>query len=134
MKNNWKKYAAIAFGLGMMATLPACGSISETKKVPEEAGSYELLEMTSEGATYDRQLIQAAGMDVYTMELDEDGTGTITIDGTSDLTWGDGKIRVEGEEDAFPYEYKDNIITITVEEGNSLKFGKDDALSSAAAE
>lgn len=58
----------------------------------------------------------------------------ITIDGTSDPTWGDGKIRAEGEEDAFPYEYKDNIFTITVEEGTSLKFGRDDALSSAAAE
>lgn len=91
---------------------------------PEEAGSYQLYEMTFEGEVFDNDFLETSGFELYTMELSADGTGWLKIDGKSAITWGDGKITVDEVGAVYTYEFQDGMITLTETTGESMTFQK----------
>ncbi len=91
---------------------------------PEEAGSYQLYEMTFEGDVFDHDFLETSGFELYTMELAADGTGWLQIDGRGSLTWGDGKITVDEVGAVYTYEFQDGMITLTETTGDTMVFQK----------
>ncbi len=91
---------------------------------PEEAGSYQLYEMTFEGDVFDHDFLETSGFELYTMELAADGTGWLQIDGRGSLTWGDGKITIDGSDAVYTYTYKDGMIVLEESTGESMTFQK----------
>lgn len=91
---------------------------------PEEAGSYQLYEMTFEGEVFDHDFLETSGFELYTMELSADGTGWLKIDGKGAITWGDGKITVDETGAVYTYEFKDGMITLTETTGDIMVFQK----------
>lgn len=101
------------------------GQDSDMKETgPEEAGSYKLYEMTFEGEVFDNDFLETSGFELYTMELSADGTGWLQIDGRSSLTWGDGKITLDGSDAIYTYTYKDGMIVLEESTGESMTFQK----------
>lgn len=95
---------------------------------PEEAGSYQLYEMTFEGEVFDHDFLETSGFELYTMELSADGTGWLKIDGKGVITWGDGKITVDEIGAVYTYEFKEGMITLTETIGNIMVFQKTGAV------
>lgn len=91
---------------------------------PEEAGSYQLYEMTFEGDVFDHDFLETSGFELYTMELSSDGIGWLQIDGRGSLTWGDGKIILDGSDAVYTYTYKDGMIVLEDSTGESMTFQK----------
>ena len=128
-----KKTLAILLAFVMLFALAACGG-GKTDG-PEEAGFYTLYEMTASGETFDNDFLSSVGMDaLYTLELNADGSGSLTIEGDiSPVTWKDGKITVTASGAVYDYEYQGGKITLTETTGDTLVFQKTDAPSGTSA-
>ena len=88
--------------------LTGCGGAENTSdavmSVSEDtaAGTWELVSMTYNGMTVGKEDLEEMGTSM-TLNLLEDGTGTMDYDGTvHDLTWDDSAITTDGVADAYP--------------------------------
>lgn len=90
----------------------------------KEAGSYILYEMTFEGELFDNDFLKSAEFDLYTLELNEDGTGTLTIDNASPIVWKDGTITITASGATYTYKFQDGKITLTETTGDIMVFQK----------
>ncbi len=111
-------------------TVKLSGSGGQTSG-PEEAGSYQLYEMTFEGDVFDHDFLETSGFELYTMELAEDGTGWLQIDGRGSLTWGDGKITVDEGGAVYTYTYQDGMIVLEESTGDTMVFQKTGAVGNS---
>ena len=85
-----KKIVALTLVLVMVLALCACGGGSE-KKNPA-VGTWKISGLFESGEDYTAYM-SALGFDGLVIVLNEDGTGTMTMDGqTADIKWEDGKI------------------------------------------
>ena len=90
--------------------LTGCGGAENTSdavmSVSEDtaAGTWELVSMTYNGMTVGKEDLEEMGTSM-TLNLLEDGTGTMDYDGTVyDLTWDDSAITTDGVADAYTLE------------------------------
>lgn len=102
---------------------------------PEEAGSYKLYEMTSEGETFDNAFLESVGMDtLYTLDLAADGTGVLKLgEDESPVTWKDGTLTVTASGAVYTYEFRDGKITLQETNGDIMVFQKSGAAGSSGA-
>ena len=78
------------------------------------AGTWELVSMTYNGMTVGKEDLEEMGTSM-TLNLLEDGTGTMDYDGTvHDLTWDDSAITTDGVADAYTLE--DGVLVLANEE------------------
>lgn len=95
---------------GAENTLDAVMSVSEDTA----AGTWELVSMTYNGMTVGKEDLEEMGTSM-TLNLLEDGTGTMDYDGTVyDLTWDDSAITTDGVADAYTLE--DGVLVLANEE------------------
>lgn len=118
-----RKTLSAILALAILLSLAACGGEAAA---PEEAGSYVLFEMTFDGEVFDNDFLETSGFELYTMELSADGSGWLKIDGKSGITWGDGKITVDEVGAVYTYEFRDGMITLTEDTGDTMVFQKTD--------
>ncbi len=92
--------------------LSGCGNSNKKFDKKKMAGTYELVEMSSGSETYskeDLQTLKSYGLSI-TMEIKEDGTGSMSIYGESkEFTYDADNITVDGEK--TPYTLDGNKIT-----------------------
>lgn len=115
-----KKVVSIVLCLVLVLSLAACGGSGSSK-----AGTYALAEMSMGGETFDAATLEAMGMsmDMFSMELKEDGTGSMTfMDESEDFKWDDKAIK-DSTGTEIPYTYKDGKITLEMD-GETLVFEK----------
>ena len=100
--------------------LTGCGGAENTSdavmSVNEDtaAGTWELVSMTYNGMTVGKEDLEEMGTSM-TLNLLEDGTGTMDYDGTVyDLTWDDSAITTDGVADAYTLE--DGVLVLANEE------------------
>ncbi len=100
--------------------LTGCGGAENTSdavmSVSEDtaAGTWELVSMTYNGMTVGKEDLEEMGT-AMTLDLLEDGTGTMDYDGTVyDLTWDDSAITTDGVADAYMLE--DGVLVLANEE------------------
>ena len=100
--------------------LTGCGGAENTSdavmSVSEDtaAGTWELVSMTYNGMTVGKEDLEEMGTSM-TLNLLEDGTGTMDYDGTvHDLTWDDSAITTDGVADAYTLE--DGVLVLANEE------------------
>ena len=100
--------------------LTGCGGAENTSdavmSVNEDtaAGTWELVSMTYNGMTVGKEDLEEMGT-AMTLDLLEDGTGTMDYDGTVyDLTWDDSAITTDGVADAYMLE--DGVLVLANEE------------------
>ena len=100
--------------------LTGCGGAENTSdavmSVSEDtaAGTWELVSMTYNGMTVGKEDLEEMGTSM-TLNLLEDGTGTMDYDGTVyDLTWDDSAITTDGVADAYMLE--DGVLVLANEE------------------
>ena len=100
--------------------LTGCGGAENTSdavmSVNEDtaAGTWELVSMTYNGMTVGKEDLEEMGTSM-TLNLLEDGTGTMDYDGTVyDLTWDDSAITTDGVADAYMLE--DGVLVLANEE------------------
>lgn len=112
--------AVVAMMMGALA-LTGCGKKFDKKKM---AGKYELVEMTSGSESYtkeDLESLKAYGFTI-TMELKDDGTGTMTTYGEEQkLTYDKDGITIDG--DKASYTFENNKITVE-SDGTKMVFEK----------
>lgn len=112
--------AIIAMMAGALA-LTGCGKKFDKKKM---AGKYELVEMTSGSESYSKEdldSLKAYGFTI-SMELKEDGTGTMTTYGEEQaLTFDKDGITIDG--DKAPYTFDKDKITVE-SDGTKMVFEK----------
>ena len=95
---------------GAENTSDAVTSVSEDSA----AGTWELVSMTYNGMTVGKEDLEEMGTSM-TLNLLEDGTGTMDYDGTVyDLTWDDSAITTDGVADAYTLE--DGVLVLANEE------------------
>lgn len=106
----------------LTTVLTGCGkNHSQEESV---TGTWTLTGMQYDGKTYSQKDIESAGAGM-TLELFEDGTGTMLYDGvTSDVTWDAEEIHTETGTDT--YVLKDGILTV-YDETTEMYFEKTDA-------
>ena len=91
-----------------ITVLTGCGKKGE--KEGSISGTWTLTDMKYDGDTYTQQDIESAGAGI-TLELFEDGTGTMLYDGIStELTWDAKEIHTEAGTDT--YVLKDSLLTV----------------------
>lgn len=123
MKTKMNKVLAVAMALIMVLALAACGGGSGSGKAAV-VGTYTLYEMTTEGTTISNDMLTSLGMDEIFLEMKEDGTGSMTIDGeASGFKWDDKNIHDETTGDDIGYTYKDGKLTMNWD-GSTMVFQK----------
>ena len=94
------------------------------------AGSWSLVSMTYNGTTVGKEDLEDMGTSL-TLELLEDGTGTMDYDGTVyDLTWDDSTITTDGVADAYTLE--DGVL-ILANEDTEMVFERPGSVAEVAA-
>lgn len=109
--NNIKKITAMLTVFFLVFSITACGG----KKVAPEVGKYKAISVEEGGTKIEGETLESLGMDV-TLELKEDGTGTMNFGGEEGpVEWKDGKIidKSSGETTKIKYILKDNTITLS---------------------
>lgn len=109
--NNIKKITAMLTVFFLVLSITACGG----KKVAPEVGKYKAISVEEGGTKIEGETLDSLGMDV-TLELKEDGTGTMNFGGEEgSVEWKDGKIidKSSGETTEIKYTLKDNTITLS---------------------
>ena len=122
MKKFMRGMLCLMLVLCMMMCFAAC---DEEKRDKSIAGTYYFLEMTIDGETYDREMMEEIGMDYKDMyiKFNKDGTGKlVTDDSTEEFEW-DDEVIDDGIE-PIEYTYKNNKITIEYE-GVEMVFERD---------
>ncbi len=86
-----KKIVALTLVLVMVLALCACGGSSDSDKNPA-VGTWKISGLFESGEDY-TEYMDAFGFTGLAIVLNEDGTGSMTMDGeTADIKWEDGKI------------------------------------------
>ncbi|MGM9624083.1 MAG: hypothetical protein ACI3XM_00115 [Eubacteriales bacterium] len=122
-----KKLIGIILCVLTVLTLAACSEENREKDETEnETGSYVLYEMTADGELFDNDFLTSVGFDLlYTLEVKEDGTGILMIDGEEmAITWKDGKVTIDGSGAVYTYQYADGKITLEETTGGTMVFQK----------
>ena len=85
-----KKIVALTLVLVMVLALCACGGGSDSKN--PAVGTWKISGLFESGEDY-TEYMDAFGFTGLAIVLNEDGTGSMTMDGqTADIKWEDGKI------------------------------------------
>ena len=104
-----KRIAALTLILVMVLALCACGG-SDGKN--PAVGTWTIKSMTNGGETYSVDDVPTL-KDFIVMELREDGTGTMTMDGqTADIKWEDGKLINPDTNETLPITLDGDKLTI----------------------
>ena len=111
---------------GAENTLDAVMSVSEDTA----AGTWELVSMTYNGMTVGKEDLEEMGTSM-TLNLLEDGTGTMDYDGTVyDLTWDDSAITTDGVADAYMLE---NGVLVLANEETEMVFERPGSMAAVTA-
>ncbi len=95
-----KKLTALILMMIMVFTLAACGSTKN--ELAEYAGTYKLTEWADGDTSISGDDIATFGLDVMSLTLNEDGTGSMTYgeedtEEDFDFTWEVGKMTLDGD-------------------------------------
>ena len=111
-----KRLATMILCAAMTASILAGCKTGKESNAPADtaAGTWELVSMTYNGMTVGKEDLEEMGTSM-TLNLLEDGTGTMDYDGTvHDLTWDDSAITTDGVADAYTLE--DGVLVLANEE------------------
>lgn len=129
MKNGIKKSFSLLLALVLIFSLAACGGKPATL---QEVGTYKLYEIMYDGETMDNETIALLGVDkLCSLELKEDGTGSIVIDEEAQITWGNGKITNTEANESYNYSYDNGKLTLEDETG-AIVFLKNESAGKVA--
>ena len=105
-----KKIAALTLVLVMVLALCACGGGSDSKN--PAVGTWKISGLYESGEDYTAYM-SALGFDGLVIVLNEDGTGTMTMDGqTADIKWEDGKLINPDTNETLPITLDGDKLTI----------------------
>ena len=108
--------------IGTLFILTGCGKKFDMKKM---AGKYELVEMSENDKSYNKEelaKLKEYGI-TFTLELKEDGTGTIELYGqSSNVKYDENNITID--EDTASYSVDDNYKITIEKDGMKMVFEK----------
>lgn len=114
VRENIFRAMALVLALLMVLLLCACKN-TNYEEVPtyEDAGYYTLVSVAGDGLSLAGDALTEAGYDGYYIEMNEDGTGEMFLDGeVQAITWQDDLITLENG-DEFRYRYETGSIVHT---------------------